>query len=90
MLGAVWGLPIMLAATVQARFVRKCRPVVGSGLAARLREMMALHRPAMRIAALVRTGSRCANPACQQMIAQRANFCPRCGRRAAGPIDRVA
>jgi hypothetical protein len=93
--GAPWGICFMLAGGVQSRYVRRVSPRLRSQLAQRVRDMMLLRRPsparpAPAADARGYTRTRCDTPGCRMPLPASAKFCPRCGVRSAGPVDRVA
>ena len=94
-LGAPWGICFMLAGGVQSRYTRRVTPRLRSLLAQRVRDMMLLRRPAPGRPAPAGdargyTRTRCETPGCRMPLPASAKFCPRCGVRSAGPVDRVA
>lgn len=92
--GALWGLPLMLAGGLQRRYMRRASRAARAGLAARVRDLLVLHRPVpapyAETAAPNARLSRCATPVCCQVLPAGARFCPRCGARVMPPVDRFA
>ena len=93
--GAPWGVCFMLAGGVQGRYTRKTFPRLRSQLAQRVRDMALLRRPSpsrpeAAPAARGYTRTRCETSGCRMPLPASAKFCPRCGVRSAGPVDRVA
>jgi hypothetical protein len=99
-MNAPWGIPLMLTGSVQRRYVARVRPQLGNALATRVREMSLLPRPVpvpvavppitMRNVSMADARIRCTTEGCRQPLPAGARFCPRCGRRAAPRVDRVA
>jgi hypothetical protein len=99
-INAPWGIPLMLAGSVQRRYVARVGPEVRNALATRVREMALLPRPVPipvvvpprreRNTAMADARVRCTTEGCRQPLPAGARFCPRCGRRAAPRVDRVA
>ena len=98
-MNAPWGIPLMLAGSVQRRYVARVGPEMRNALATRMREMTLLPRPApvptppaprpARAAAAADTRRRCTTEGCRLPLPAGARFCPRCGH-AAPRVDRVA
>ena len=80
-LGAWWGVPMMLAAAAQARYIRKDGRTLRLALAARAQALLARRRPMIRVPAPAGLNRRCPRPTCLAEIAPGADFCPRCGER---------
>jgi hypothetical protein len=94
-LGAPWGVCFMLAGGVQSRYTGRVTPRLRSQLAQRVRDMMLLRRPSPGRPVPAGdprgyTRTRCETPGCRMPLPASAKFCPRCGVRSAGPLDRVA
>jgi hypothetical protein len=88
--GAVWGLPLMLAAGAQRGYIRGASVQTRAQLAQRLREMLLARRPTMRVPKAISVTRICLRPNCRAAIPTVAKFCPRCGTRAARTMDVVA
>ena len=94
-MGAPWGVCFMLAGGVQSRYTRRVSPQLRALLAQRVRDMLLLRRPFPGRAphpddSRGYTRTRCETPGCRMPLPVSAKFCPRCGVRSAGPVDRVA
>jgi hypothetical protein len=88
--GALWALPVMLAAAAHRRYIRVGSPKVRAALAERLRAMLLARRPMMRVPKPVAFVRNCLRPNCRSPMPTSASFCPRCGTRAARAMDVVA
>lgn len=89
-LGALWGIPMMLAAGAHRRYIRHASPELRQSVAERVRTMVTLHRPLMtiRIPELLRES--CLNENCRTPLPVPAAYCPRCGARATRLVGQVA
>jgi hypothetical protein len=88
--GALWGLPVMLAAGAHRRYTRTVSLQTRSEIAQRLRAILSQQRPAIevpRAATFMRT---CIRPNCRAVSPVIANFCPRCGTRMIRRMETVA
>jgi hypothetical protein len=82
-MGALWGIPMMLAGAAQRRAVRRVSTRNRAALAHRLRAMMLARRSAAAAVPLpVYLRRLCPNPLCRAPMVETAAFCTRCGRRA--------
>jgi hypothetical protein len=88
--GAYWGLPLMLAGAVQRRYISRTSAHLRAEAADRVRTMLLLRRPAMRVPVLARPTILCRTPGCRAPIPLLANFCARCGGRAGTVVTDVA
>ncbi|HEY7091504.1 MAG TPA: zinc ribbon domain-containing protein [Tepidisphaeraceae bacterium] len=77
--GAIWALPVMLAAGAHRRYIMRGSVGLRAMLADRMRTMLAHRRPAMRVPQPVMPVAVCIRPNCQAPLPAEANFCPRCG-----------
>jgi hypothetical protein len=90
MSGALWGIPVMLAAGAHRRYIRNIDPPTRAALAERLRSMLLQRRPAVRVPKPVVVERICVRPNCRSPLQMTASFCPRCGTRVARVMDVVA
>lgn len=98
-MNAPWGVLLMLAGSVQRRYVARVGPEMRNALATRMREMTLLPRSApvaapvapkpARNGVIADARRRCTTEGCRLPLPAGARFCPRCGR-AAPRVDRVA
>lgn len=79
LLGAWWGVAMLLAGSVQQAYTSRATPAMRRALADALRTMLLLRRPGMRIPTPVWTTRRCPNDRCGHHAPADAGFCPRCG-----------
>ena len=87
--GALWAIPMALAAAVQRRYINGTATRVRGDLLDRARTMIAQQRPAVAVPTYVIHGRRCDNPRCRAAIKAGARFCSRCGT-SSGVISEVA
>lgn len=88
--GAVWGLPLMLAGAVQRRYISRTSARVRAEAADRVRTILLLRRPVLRVPPFARPTILCRTERCRAPIPLLANFCARCGARAGTVITDVA
>lgn len=88
--GAVWGLPLMLAGAVQRRYISRTSDRLRAEAAERVRTILLLRRPVMRVPPFARVEILCRAERCRAPIPALGNFCPRCGARAGTVIMDVA
>lgn len=77
--GAVWGIPMVLAGVIQSRWPRQSRSV-RNGLSDALRLMLLSRRPSMRVPLPPKFGDFCTNDLCRNRVPPQSRFCPRCGQ----------
>lgn len=82
MAGAVWGVPLMLAGAVQRRYISRTSACVRAEAADRVRTILLLRRPVMRVPQFAQATILCRGERCRAPIPLLANFCARCGARA--------
>ena len=88
--GAYWGVPLMLAGAVQRRYISRTSARVRAEAADRVRTILLLRRPVMRVPPFARPTILCRTPNCRAPIPMLANFCARCGARAGTVMSDVA
>jgi hypothetical protein len=88
--GAYWGVPLMLAGAVQRRYISRTSARVRAEAADRVRTILLLRRPVMRVPPFARPTILCRTPNCRAPIPMLANFCARCGARAGRVMSDVA
>jgi hypothetical protein len=88
--GAFWGVPLMLAGAVQRRYISRTSARVRAEAADRVRTILLLRRPVMRVPPFARPTILCRTPNCRAPIPLLANFCARCGARAGTVTSDVA
>ena len=88
--GAVWGLPLMLAGAVQRRYISRTSTRLRAEAAERVRTMLLLRRPVVRVPTFARASILCRVERCRAPIPALANFCARCGARAGTVMSDVA
>ena len=89
-MGAAWGVPLMLAGAVQRRYISRTSARVRAEAADRVRTILLLRRPVMRVPPFARPTILCRTPNCRAAIPMLASFCARCGARAGTVISDVA
>ncbi len=90
MAGGIWGLPLMLAGAVQRRYISRTSALVRAEAADRVRTILLLRRPVLRVPQFARASILCRGERCRAPIPLPANFCTRCGARAGTVIGDVA
>jgi hypothetical protein len=88
--GAYWGVPLMLAGAVQRRYISRTSARVRAEAADRVRTILLLRRPVLRVPPFARATILCRTSGCRAPIPLLANFCARCGARAGTVITDVA
>lgn len=88
--GALWALPVLLAAGAHHRYIRSGSFRMRSALADRLRQMLLARRPVMRVPKPVTVVTMCVRPNCRAPLSDTARFCPRCGTRVWNRMNVVA
>ena len=88
--GAYWGVPLMLAGAVQRRYISRTSACVRAEAADRVRTILLLRRPVLRVPPFARATILCRTSGCRAPIPLLANFCARCGARAGTVITDVA
>lgn len=87
---AVWAIPMMLAGGMQRRYANVTGPALRSAVAGRLRDLLLVRRPVMRMPTPIIVQRRCTNERCCSAMERMANFCPRCGKHVGPEIDELA
>jgi hypothetical protein len=82
-LGALWAVPMVLAALAQRRYINEDSARSREILLTRVRSIQQQARPLRNHPTYTVHGPRCENPLCQANLPMGAQFCPRCGRRLA-------
>jgi len=83
--GCWWGIPMLLAAAAQRRYVRVIGPTVRRELHLRMCDIAAQRRmPRPILQTAMASGQQCANRRCLAPLRAGAKFCTRCGSAAAG------
>ncbi len=92
--GSLWALPMMLAGAVQRGYISRTSARLRLEAADGVRTFLLRQRPVLRLASLreahLQEAHRCAERNCGCVIAPLANFCVRCGARAAPGWSEVA
>lgn len=88
--GAIWGVPVMLAAAAHRRYTIGISVLTRAMLAERLRKILLARKPATRVPQPIVAARVCVRPNCRSPLSSNAVFCPRCGTRAARLMDVVA
>jgi hypothetical protein len=88
--GAPWGVMAMLAGAAQRRYITWTSRNTRADVAQRLRAMMIRRRPAAGVPVPVYLRERCVEPKCRAEFPRGANYCPRCGTRQKGHVNRLA
>jgi|GEM_PF-1546106 len=89
-LHAPWGAVMMLAGASQRRYIRHESMNLRLQLAQRVRDVMAVKRPLTRVPVSTSLREKCNDEKCRSPLPATARFCPRCGKRVAEKVDRVA
>ena len=79
LLTILWGVPMMLAAGVQRRYVAVNGPKARRSLAERVRLRVEADRPAVDVSRPAFHEGECPNPQCHAPLPPGSQFCPRCG-----------
>ncbi len=79
--GALWGIPVMLAAGAHRRYIKGASVQTRAILAERLRALLRQRRPAMRLPQPITVIRTCVRPNCRAPLPTPASYCPRCGTR---------
>ena len=87
---AVWAIPMMLAGGMQRRYSAVTGPALRQAVADRLRELLQIRRPVIRMPIAVSLPRKCPNESCRAPMSRIANFCPRCGYHVGPEIDELA
>jgi hypothetical protein len=87
---AVWAIPMMLAGGMQRRYASVTGPALREAVADRLRDLLMIRRPVMRVPSAVSFPRTCPNQTCRSPMNRIANFCPRCGMHVGPEIDELA
>jgi hypothetical protein len=88
--GGIWGLPLMLAGAAQRGYISRTSAHVRAEAADRVRTILLLRRPVLRVPQFARPTILCRVERCRAPIPPLANFCARCGARAGTVIHDVA
>ncbi len=80
-MGAAWGVPMMLAGAVQRRYVVRASPRARIEMAQRVHAMLTRHRPAISVTTPASLQVTCGEEKCQAVLPDGAAYCPRCGRK---------
>ena len=80
--GAVWAIPMALAAASQRIYVNDVSAQLRAELLERTRAMMMQNRPAVAVPGYTIHGRRCGNALCRALLPVGAEYCPRCGAAA--------
>jgi len=87
---AMWAIPMMLAGGMQRRYAAVTGPALRGAVADRLRDMLMVRRPMMRVPSPIAVQRRCPNEQCRAEMPRIANFCPTCGKHVGPEIDELA
>ncbi len=87
---AVWAIPMMLAGGMQRRYASVTGPALREAVADRLRDLLRVRRPIMRVPMPISLPRKCPNAVCRGPMGRIANFCPRCGTHVGPEIDELA
>jgi hypothetical protein len=79
--GAIWAIPMMLAAAAQRRYTKRIAVATRVKLAQSVREIMQLRRPESSVPMPVTQLRTCPSERCAAKLPPAAKFCPRCGTR---------
>jgi hypothetical protein len=79
--GAIWAIPMMLAAAAQRRYTKRIGAATRVKLMQSVREIMHLRRPDMPTPMPVMLLRTCPSERCAAKLPPGAKFCPRCGTR---------
>jgi hypothetical protein len=88
--GALWAIPVMLAAGAHRRYIIGTSAQTRAILAERVRSILLQRRPIMRLPQPLIVMRQCVRPNCRSPLASAAMFCPRCGTPAARAMNVVA
>jgi hypothetical protein len=77
--GALWSVPMSLAAASQRRYINTTAAALRAQLGDRTRSMLLQRRPAVSAPSYTIHGRRCLNQLCRAQLPAGANYCPRCG-----------
>jgi hypothetical protein len=88
--GAVWALPMLVAAALQRRLTSHVSDGMRRQFAQRVRTMLQWRRPALAVPTPASLRQSCRNRLCKLPLPPDARFCPRCGSAVAMTLDAVA
>jgi hypothetical protein len=88
--GAIWAIPVMLAAGAHRRYTLGTSVQTRSMLAERLRTVLSERRPPLSVPQPAVHVRLCVRPNCRSPLSWSANFCSRCGTKAVQVVDVVA
>jgi hypothetical protein len=77
--GAIWSIPLMLAAATQRGYINSSSQQLRGQLMDRVRAMLMNRRPMVAVPNYMIHGKRCENGVCQATLPAGARYCPRCG-----------
>jgi hypothetical protein len=86
-LGAWWGVPMMLAAAAQARYINGEGRRLRLALSARAYNVLAARRPVIYVAMPRALRGRCPRENCNAQVRGGETFCPACGTRILAPSE---
>ena len=88
--GVLWGIPMVLAAGAQGKYVWGDGPRARRSLSARIRATAEADRPAVSLPRSNFADASCPNAQCRAPLPADAAYCPRCGTRVARAVARYA
>jgi len=86
-LGAWWGVPMMLAAAAQARYINGDGRKLRLALSARAYNVLAQRRPVIYVPMPRALRGKCPRENCNSAVRGGETFCPACGTRVLAPVE---
>ncbi|MBC8106681.1 MAG: hypothetical protein H7Z14_08845, partial [Anaerolineae bacterium] len=86
-IGAWWGVPMMLAAAAQWRYINRTGRTLRQALAAQVFNVLASRSPHADVMLPGALQGKCGRDGCDKFLPAGSGFCPRCGSRVAATAE---